>query len=122
MRGWEGFGGLRNLGWAGRWGREGNGVGELRVRLLGWMDVTNLALCHYKFMSLLLSKLASRRSSLTASPTGCLNTRPLPKIARHFQHHQTPQAVFISHSCLDIPIKSDPDLFDQQIKSQPVPP
>lgn len=47
-------------------------VGKLWVRLLGWMgDVTNLALCHSKFMSLLLlSKLASRRSSLTASPTG----------------------------------------------------
>ena len=65
-----GFWGLRNLDWAGRWGGEGN-----RVGLLGWMgDVTSLALCHSKFMSLLLlSKLASRKSSLTASPTGYLN-------------------------------------------------
>ena len=69
-RGGEGFGGLRNLDWAGRWGGEEN-----RVGLLGWtVDVTNLALCHSKFMSLLLlSKLASRRSSLTAYPTGYMN-------------------------------------------------
>jgi len=33
----EGFGGLRNLGWAGRWGGEGNRVGKLWVGLLdGW--------------------------------------------------------------------------------------
>ena len=67
-------------------------------------DVTNLALCHSKFMSLLLlSKLASRRSSLTTSPTGCLDVWPLPEIARLFQHHQTLQAtVFTSHSRLEI--------------------
>jgi len=74
---------------AGGWEGEGNRVGKLWVRLLGWMgDVTNLALCRSKFMSLLLlSKLASRRSSLTASPTGYPNVWPLPEIARPFQHH-----------------------------------
>jgi hypothetical protein len=77
-------------------------------------DVTNLALCHSKFISLLLlSKLASRRPSLTGSPTGYLNVWPLPEIARHFQHldSNTP------NRRLYIPLSSrDPDPFYQQIK------
>ena len=108
--------GLRNLDWAGRWGGKGNSVGKL------WMgDVTNLALCHSEFMSLLLlSKLASRRSALTASPTGYLNVWRFLKIARRFQHHRILQATFcISHSRLDIPIKSDLNPFYQQIKESP---